>query len=378
MQTKRDTTISLRQAGLLFISLYLSVAIRLEPVVSSQYAQQAAPLAPLVSFLIFVLVIELLRRLFRQDDRFMLPEKALQILGPRAGMAALTLAGLWFTFQAALYLRSYSIQLTSTIFPTVRPAVFVFLMLLPVGVVIRKGPWVLSRMNDFIVVSILVVLGVIALGVVKRIDLQNLQPITWDSVLPVARAGVYSSGHWVALWVVFFLCPIVRNRGGFHPTLTLRTGLLLLAASIVIIVMTVGSLSSRVVNHLSLPFIFAVKQIEIASSLQKVEAPVITMWILSDFVNIAVYSMAGMRILRKLTAAQEGDVLVPLYMAFILFLAMALTTAPMELIYLSVELFLPISAALGVGFPLLLVTVQAIRRRRGNLPPPPADPSDLP
>lgn len=359
----RQEPLTLHQAGLLTVCTYLSAAIRTLPIVSGQYAKQAAFLVPAAGFLLYLLTVECLRRLFRDRDRLDLADALLSVLGPVPGRILLGLAALWFTFQAALYSRQYSIQLTSTVFPNVREPVFLLLLLLPIAAVMTRGVCVLARMNRFVVTFVLSTLALVILGLLRYVEPAHLLPITPDLLPGVGRGAFSAGGHWIFVLTPFLAAPFVRGGEDFHRVLSLRTGLLLLAVGTLIVTVTVGSLSAPMTNHLSLPFLFAVKQIEIASSLQKAEAMIITIWVLSDFVHICLCAMAGLRLLRMALGIREGRAPIPLYLTLIYLLALLLTTASMELTYLTVRLFLPLAAILGLTLVTLPLAARTLRAR---------------
>lgn len=347
-------SISIRQLMLLLISMTLSSIVRISPRYLAQTAMQGAWLAPLSSMLVMLLQLVLLYGLLKdQTEDLSLYAVTQGTLGRGAADILMVVGFLWSLFVVGLYCRNFAVVLTTTLFPYIRPLVFILLMLAVVAFILYRGIVSLGRMNEIIFWVLALTIVLVAVLLIPETELRFLTPLVNGVLGRTFTAGVMNGGNWVFLLIPLLPGGLIRQGKGFMKH-GIKAILILGVLAVLAVDITVGTLSSDLVAHMPQPLFFAIKQVESITSLQKNEALIITLVLMSDFVMVSVLITSMQAMLARLCRVKDAQHLNGLLLVAVLLFSLALAAGNYELEAVTQQLELPLNLILGLGIPILL------------------------
>lgn len=281
---------------LLIGTALLSPALRLIPGSAAALGGSSAWAGPLAALPLALLYAALLRRLrgtLRPGERF--PELVRRVLGrPFGGPLLLLFAG-WLLLYTGFLLRAGADRLQITAYPLSGPGFFILSMGLLI-LIAALGPFrSLTRLARAAGPLLFLVLLLILLKAARTVDPGELLPLRGEALLCSAFPSLDLLAFALALRF-FFLQGTEEKGEGFLPCAA-RLGLfsLLLSALGVAVQGRFGpSLSAR----LSAPFFALVRNLVFFRSLERMEALVVGLWILPDFLLGGLCLQGAQRCLR--------------------------------------------------------------------------------
>lgn len=264
----------------------LSPLLRLVPGAPAAAAENAGWLCPILALpglLLYGLFLRALLRKRRADETLsMLIRRG---LGPVLGTAVLWLCGAWFLFYGGLLLRMWSERFFS--------ALGIFDLWLPFALVLLAiavpasagGSKALGRASQLFLPVLTGILLLVLGCAVPQMTWGRLKAVSVHDALPVlAGALPIMNVGWGALLILGFLAPAGtgtdRMRGAWWAGRLSLTALAVTA-------MALGVLGSALTTHLSHPFFILLRNISISRALERIEALVTAVWVLSDFVMLS-------------------------------------------------------------------------------------------
>jgi len=352
--------ITLRQFIFLFAMSIFSPAIRLFPQITSSGAGAAAWVVPLIAGIAFIGFILVMTGVFRKnDDNFSdLLEKS---FGKTIGKGLQVVYFIWIVFLTGLYVRYYAERLLSSIMPECSKEFLIVAILILVYFTARGHIAGLARMNEFVFPLFLVMLAVLAGLIAFDLNINNLYPITAKQMLPMLGAGGNILGIWGYFAFTLFFVHRVQNKDKLR-SMSVKGALILIISAVVIVVITVGSLGAPSVKKISQPFFGAVKNISALGPLSRVEPIVISMWIITDFIIIALFTCISLYILQSLCKLPSKKEFAGPIVLLIFVVSLFITGNAFELEAFSTNIALPMNQILCLGLPLSAVVVGKIRK----------------
>jgi len=279
----------------------LSPAVRLLPGLTASLAGRAAWLSPLPAYAVMVAHVFMTSHIMgSRGEGEGFGEIILRTLGPALGRAVLALFAIWLAFYSGFLLRSSSERFVTTIFTRTRPWIFTLVMFAAVlmGGMGRVSP--LGRLAElFRAIFAVVFIIVLALDL-PNVSLEELFPVTGGDVggiLRAAVAGLDVAG--IAVYFTFLEGHTQKQRG--RSAVFIMNFALLTLLVMAMIGVVVASFGPQLASKFSLPFFVMIKDIHILDSFQRVEAVVIALWVVSDFVLISALLMITGKLARLVT-----------------------------------------------------------------------------
>lgn len=322
--------ISIRQAMLLFISLFYSPAVRFLVNFTAKNAKQASWLAPIISFALLILFFMMMQNIYKKHNDKSLSEIICSIAGKFFGKILLVIFLLWILMYDALYVRYYSERFTSSIYPNVSMNIFIGVMLIFVAIVLYSGIQTAARMNEIIFAVITATFFLLVLLVIVKIDVKKVTPVSYLDIFPIFKASIGVTGLWAYALIIFFFSDKINNKEKIQK-IGFQVSWFLLIVATVLIVSTIGTLGYTVVERLPLPFLVAVKQISVFNTLEKIESIVVTVWVLSDFIVIYVFSYAALSIIKHVFYLSDYKPLIPIFLLMLYLLTLLISKNLFEL-----------------------------------------------
>lgn len=286
--------------------ILLSPALRLFPAGSASLAGQAAWLsAPAAIPLLLIYIHFICRFMDARQENEGLGELCLRCLGNKAGKAALLIFSAWLLLYGGFVLRSGADRLITTIYPYSTSHVFTVIM----GLVCLFGALgpvrSLVRVAKLVLPIVLGTLILILLFALFAIEPSNLLPITVYDFVPVVKGTLPIID--VILVVIYTVCfvegltPKEDKRFRNYSVWMVLMAVLLMFLSITVI----GSFGAELTTRLTRPFFSLVRNLVFFHSLERVEALVVALWILPDFLLVSLLLSSAQHCLRMFIGAKE-------------------------------------------------------------------------
>lgn len=160
---------------------------------------------------------------------------------------------------------------------------------------------------------------------------------------------------------MFFFADKVNDKEHIKR-LGIKTTVFITISSMLIIIITVGTLGSSLAERVSLPYILTVKEISVLNTLERLESITLSLWVAADCIIISVFTYILVYILNSLfrlsgTKALTGPVMLITYV-----LSLVLARNRFELEEFSNKIFIPFNVILGFVIPVIVFIVGKIRK----------------
>ncbi len=356
----------------------LAPVTRLLPKATAQIAGSASWLAPLCALpllLLFLLVLTQLMKMRREGEG--LGEVVMRRAGRTAGSICLCLIAVFQLFSAGFILRTGAHRLISTIYPAAGPRFFMAAMLL-MGTLAALGPVKALPRAARVFAPVLLAVMLLALVLsLDSVDARNLLPVTKSSTgelffSSLAVVEIYGG----VLYCSAFIedrAPLQGRRFASHAGwLALICALLTFFCAVII-----GCYGAQLVSRFSYPFFSTVRDVTLMKTIERIEALVATLWVLSDFIIFSLLLCCAAHILRlifgfkpektdvRMLDMSNGRALIPVCAALTA-VAAALIPSNEESLRMISQLVVP-GASLAILFVVLpaLLFISRLRWPRG-------------
>ncbi len=163
-------------------------------------------------------------------------------------------------------------------------------MMAIVFLALRGRVKVLARFSEISIIVFIVVLIVIVAGILPNLKIKYVWPVTHLDTVPVLKASFKIVGVLGIVALFFFFGEFIGDKQEIWK----KGRKIALALGVVLTIITaicIGTMSYRVVKNTPLPFFTAVKLISIVESLDRIEALLFSVWVISDFVIITAFAL---------------------------------------------------------------------------------------
>lgn len=345
----REDSVSVPQLVILGAVGLFSPIIRLLPKAVTEIAGNAGILSPLAAIpllaVLFFIAISFAKA--RQEGEG-LADIIIRILGNKIGKILCFLFLLWFIFYAAVNLRSSGERLLSTIYPGGSLWVFlpITLILAFMGAVgsIRS----LANTSQIFLKLMLVVLLAVFIFTVPQVSKNNLLPISYLD-LPQIFAGAVPLANVLSpmVYILFISFAVKRNEQTLKAPLSAM--LLLLSVAFLIIFSIVGNFGADFTNNMQSPFFSMIRNIKVFNTVERFEAVVIALWVLTDFVFLSFILTVIKVLTKKIFGIEKTFFPLMLIAAAVFFTAMFMENNAFSFLFISEHLSPCINAAFTFG-----------------------------
>ncbi len=356
--------ISMQQLMFLLLTLLFSLTLRYTPVFAAKEAKQAAWLSPLVALPVIILIIYIMKSLYKNylNSNFSLMDITYIVLGNTLGRIILFIIMLYLIVLDSLYLRYYSERLSSTAFSNMNISLLNTAMILTIGYAFIKGFEVIAKMGEIIFPVILIIFLLTALGIFNYFHFNYLIPISRLDVKPLVKSSAGITGLWVYYTFIFFISDKVSDLKSIKKS-GILTFVVLTAITMILLIMCVGTLSFHIIGRSSFPYLLSVQQIDLFNTIEKVDSFVISIWIASDFVIIFMFTLIVLNMMKSIFMLKDYKEHTNIMLVFIWIFALFLAENKFELEQFSRKVAVPLNIIFGAGLPILLFVVGKIRRK---------------
>jgi spore germination protein KB len=350
---------------LIFQLASLTPAARLFPTVGAKYAGRAGWLAPLFGIIPYVLLLVIFASMFKNDSDDNprgLGEIFETVYGKWLSKLLFAVYLAWVFLSFSVQIRYYAERMVSTIMIDTDIRFFIGIMMILVFMATRGRIETFARFAELMVIVFTVLVVAFFILMLPTAKIANIWPVTYRDVLPAARATTKSlSMYAMSTFMLFFGDKVVKKNQLKKKGLISSIHLMVMATLITLF--SIASLGHTLVAKMPNPFFGALKMVTFLQPFDRIEAILLSSWVIADFVLISALALAIAHIAKKLFNASDTKYsAAPI--AFIGFIAASfLASSYFELERLSSSNFVTLmSAMLGFAVPAVTLAVGKARK----------------
>ena len=302
-----ERTISSRQLmALSFVSM-LSPFLRLIPGAVTSVSGSASWVSAALSILPIVLLSAALTALLGRFPKGTgLSTAVLRTMGRFPGSLLLSLWALWLVFHSGFLLCSGAHRFIVTIYPGVRPTIFIWITAALCVIAALGAVKSIARASEIFRPLLLFVILIVLFFTIQETEPTFLLPVTVRQV-PAILKGIPLAAEAVSVILVnsAFLANCIVPDNTPHKRFPWLLGVTILA--VLFCVTAVGSLGKTYVSALSYPFFIMARDLSILSGVERIEALVVGLWLIPDFVLISVELMIAADTMLLITNQQSSQ-----------------------------------------------------------------------
>ncbi len=295
--TNRSDTISRTQlTALAFVGL-LSPTVRRIPGQLSLEAGRACWVSVLFAAVPLVIMALLYAALRKRAGSLGGEELVLGALGAGAGRFVLGATGLWLIFYCSYHLCTGADRFISTIFPNMRP-VFLILVMLAMCLIAALGEVrALARSAMLFRPVLLLVLIVLAVFALPDVDFSELTPPFENGAVPAFR-GVLQLMNIAS--ITFYLSFLEdHTQESFSAGRFITWALTYVMILLFLCIAVPGLLGLELTQNLAHPFFTIIRELTLFSSVERLEAIIIGLWVFPDFILTSVLLKIASKLLAR-------------------------------------------------------------------------------
>ena len=353
-----------RQLMALIFVASLAPAVRLMPKFSAQTAGSAGWLAPIIALPFLIIYVCFLSAFMaKRKSGEGLGELILRTNGKAFGSVVLCATAAFLIFCCGFILRSGAERFICTIYPAGNAAPFVIVMLV-LGLLAALGPRKALLRSARIFSPLLVIVPVLVLAfALTNVELDRLLPLSKGVPDKLGLAAVPMLEIFAGIFVyAAFLERThenIRSRARAYSLWLVPVCLLFAALSFA----AIGNYGAELIARFSYPFFAMIQNVSVFHTIERIEAPVVALWVLPDFMIFALMLIVAAHCLRlalgyvpeakeaAMTDMKNGRFLIPVAAALIAVVAAMLDIDSDNLNFYS-QLVVPI-ANMAIVFVLL-------------------------
>lgn len=359
-----NAKISSRQFIILVASITIGDSFLVLPSIVAVEADKDAWIAFLVGFLAGLLIIGLFITVGKLFPRLTLVEYNEKILGSWPGRAVSLALLLYFFLSIAAHVREIGDFMTTEIMlETPIQAIHLFILIVLV-ICTRLGLETLARAGELFFPSILVLFSVLVIFLLPRIEFEFIQPVMEAGFKPVIRGSLTSAAFpFMELVGFHMILPAIHEeqRMGKSFMLGAVLGGIVLA---IVITLTILVLGGDITARQVYPSYSLAKQVNIGRFLQRIEAVLAFLWIMTTFLKLTLNFYVLLKGTAQLFRLKNGN-MISLPFGMLLFFSSILVAPNIAVYNEALAKYWPFyDFTFAVLLPLLLLAVYAVRKKK--------------
>ncbi|MDD2627428.1 MAG: GerAB/ArcD/ProY family transporter [Clostridia bacterium] len=359
---KIDDKISIRQLYIVWIVGICSELIKIVPKYSSMFARQATWVSSIISIIPISLMIFIFYKIMRKGKDDSLAESFERILGSVFGKALTFIYLLVTILSLSIRLRYLAEKCSAALYIGAEIEFFLISTIFVAYIIARGKLQYFGRFTEIIWIPLIIfVIGILVTSM-NNIDIKNLYPVTvyeakdvFMGVLPILSVILY-----------FPLALFLGNRVTEKKEMLkvgLKKSIMIIIFSVAIVLTTIGAFGYGLTQNLSMPYFTAIKNIDLFSIVERMEAIGITFWIVTDFVLIILLTFVAITLIQGLFKLNSQRVMVTpvLFVSYIMSLIIANSIFELEIYSKGIGSLLDL--AFGIVIPIMIFSIGKIRRK---------------
>ncbi len=359
---KIDDKISIRQLYIVWIVGICSELIKIIPKYSSVFAKQATWVSSIITIVPIYLIIYILYKIMCKGEDNSLAESFERILGSILAKILIFIYLLITVLSLSIRLRYLAEKCSAALYIGAEVEFFLISTIFVAYIIARGKLKHFGRFAEIIWIPLIVFVISIVITSMNNIDIKNLYPITlyetkdvFTGVLPILSIILY-------LPLALFLGNRVTERKEML-NVGFKKSIMIIIFSVAIVLTTIGAFGHNLTQNLSIPYFTAIKNIDLFSIVERMEAIGITFWIVTDFVLIILLTFVAITLIQKLFRLNSQRVMVTpvLFVSYIMSLIIANSIFELEIYSKGIGSLLDI--VFGMVVPIIIFGIGKIRKK---------------
>jgi len=308
----KEDRISSRQFMPVIASGLFSPMMRALPRMGAENAGKAMYLAPLLSVLPVFIYIRLLCWLLEEcpPDKG-LAEVFISCFGKTLGRALALAFFVWTAFYASYIIRNCAERLISTIYPQSGPWGFAAAVTAVCALAAMGRLQTLARAAGIFFGLIFIMLALVLLSALTMIKAENVLPISCLDIAPLFKGVLLTANvAGTALSALFLRGSVTLNEKRRGKPLLKWLSLLMLLVSFTLFV-TIGCYGAKMTAREQQPFFLVSRDVRVLGLFDRIEAAVMTTWVITDFMMVTLLFLVCAEVLRVCFVRKERKWFVP-------------------------------------------------------------------
>ncbi|MGI2296271.1 GerAB/ArcD/ProY family transporter [Paenibacillus sp. GXUN7292] len=201
----------------------------------------------------------------------------------------LSLFYLFYIFlNTSAHIREIADFLTTQIMPDTPIHAIIFLTLLATIYGARHGIEVIARTSEVFFPWLILFMVIIILLLVKEVKMEHILPIMETGIKPILRGSIPSAAFpFMELSLFFMIFPLVKDKSKITKNMLLGAAIggILIFCMVILSILVLGPYIT--VTHIYPSYALA-KKIDVGGFLQRIEATLAILWIMTIFLKISV------------------------------------------------------------------------------------------
>ncbi|WP_193708441.1 GerAB/ArcD/ProY family transporter [Alkalibaculum sporogenes] len=295
---KRKGKIGINTAFIMFLIIVFSPSARIFGTYTALKADQAGWLSPIVAFLVMAYLVIELNNLFVKFPSLSLMEIYEKVTGKILAKVIALVYLIWIIILTGLNLKSYTMRLSTAVYPNIQENIFLIITLVIIGgLIVKAGFVVASRM--FKIFFWITALGFFVLcGVLfPNISINKLTPISYLDIIPIFEGSIAIIAIWSYITLLFIMSENIIGMKYFKKRGLQIVGYLYLAVTLLLVCL-IGNSGSYVLSRSTFPYLLTVEQMILLETITGLEAILVVLWILSDFALVTVLILTSLKLVK--------------------------------------------------------------------------------
>lgn len=324
-------------------------------------AKQASWLSPLVSFAVFIAFIFILNDIYKKHSDSSFMEIVYSVIGKIPGKILVLFYSLFLVLFLSLHIRYYAERLTSAVNPYINMNFLILIMLTSAAIILRSGIVTIARMNEIIIIVVLAVFFGTFFLAMPNMNVKFITPISTMDIIPIIKGSIFSTSFFGYIFFMFFISEQINNKEKM-----IKQGIIFSAFLLMLSMSYSGAMlalySPSLVVRLLEPGSTSIKLISIFSAFAGVEPLGITLWIMADFILIAVLVYIILSMIKSVFCLADIKPFISVFLVIEFFLSIIISSNRFELDNLWITVMTPVSCVLEFGVPLFIYVVGKVRK----------------
>ena len=325
-----------------------------------EVAGKACWVAPLLSFLPLLALCAVLKGLLRDEERGLCG--ALECTcGKWCGRIIALALGAWVVFYGGFLIRSGAERYISTVYKDEKLWVFICTI---AGVALAGALGnvrSISRMAQLcaaVVGVTLIILLALGLPDMKKHYLLPVNVLDAKSIAASTLPVFNVATSWVFIsFLSGYVRPGSRRRGA-----VLRWSAYIIMLMLVVIVATVGVLGPQLSESQQYPFFALISNLKVFNIFERIEPVTVMIWVLTDFVFIALLMMSAGEVGRNVVNCRRRTVPVLVSAAAMIAVAVFVTPNAFEFVFVSYKLIPLVNLAVAAVLLPVLAVIKKVKK----------------
>lgn len=353
---------TLKQLNSILVLVSIIPTLRLLSLDIVQGAKQSVWLLPILSAIVFIPLMIMQCYMIKKSGYKNYMQLNDAVYGKIIGRIITGIYMVWAIILSAYYIRLFAERISNTLFPYTDKLLFIGVMLFLCAYSIRMGATATFRTSSIFVIFVLSTIVISGIFLINQIDVTKLTPISSEESLSLITALI----PFVSVLIYFILNWFFIDNIEQQPKQLLKycfwTLAIIAIVQTIIIIIPVSMFGSELAFKMNSPFFESVKNINFFGAIEKIDAIVVVILILADFMIVLAFIFTALKALAHITEIKKIQRCSNIVLLLIALLTFSMATNYFNLKVVVKSVLIPGNVILGIVFPVILFIVGKIRK----------------